>query len=675
MCRNLLLLPVFILSLTPLWADDVTAKMRKEILNVRHISGVAASLDAKQATKWKYAANSSSFKSYTATNSEQISFKRTKDSTLLIDLSVVAFEQLTSTNTSTIKGPSGKNARYELLSAVNRKSHPAQQAFSSIALIDQQTAATILFTPNETRLLLIDIGNPSMQVTASIAVPVANPFKGNSAPFDSKDWFYINRTDNSIVIPINEGKATVCKNGQLHWRNAKKTKPGLWIVHPVKNEDKLWTISPGNIDVYYFSNTELTYHPKILTAHPDDEGNIWMNFDKGIIGCLPKATSKTSDATYEDKVALYNFNLDAGRYINTQAQYKQLIYQKLKGMVDEENADTTRLYRNYYEHPEAYSHQYLENARYTLYSNLLKEKESTLDSGQVYENPDDLWKYVSLEMDAPTTKSKHKLLRYFDYKVRLFQTLHNSITSADHNSVLAVTNCSLYKVHYNRATSSITTDWATPYENSFLKTAGWSAATSQTTPAYIAERNEVVFCDNAFPQVNLLILDAAKGTLKYQFRLFEQAYGSAVNNAVSCNNNTMLAGNTFGNPIKPYDASGTYPAKGIQKFSCTASGIWQKDYDWSQLQQGTTAGAAAIKRSDANDKAYLYHPAENAEWQVSAIRNDKADRSAPIQFSLQPDFKNIGKIFLQHTTGNFTFGPHQSLMIGTAAGLLRVVTE
>ncbi len=648
---------------------------RKEILRVQHITGIPASLAPKLAAKWKYTPNGSLFKNFTAANNEQASLKRVKDTTLLSALSLASFEQLTSTNTSAVKGPSPKNVQYELLSAVNRKSRPGKQAFSSIAFIDPQTVVTILFTPKETRLLLIDISNASMQVTASIAVPVANPFKGSSTLFDSKDWFYINRADNSIVLPVNTGKATVCRNGQLHWKNCSKTTPGLWVIHPQKNADKQWTIQPTAVDVYHFQNPELHYAPKMLTAHPDDAGNIWMNFDKGITGCLPKTTSKTSDAAYEEYVALYNFNLDAGRYAEMQAKYKQLIYQKLKGMTDEETTDTARLYKSYYEHPEAYGHQYLENARYTLYSNLLREKEAALDSNKTYENPDALWKYVRLELDTPTAKNKRKLIRYFDFKVHPFQTLHNSITSADHNSVLVVTNAGLYKVHYNAATASITTDWSAAYDNSFLKPSGSVAATSATTPAYNSERHEVVFCDNSFPQVNLLVLDAGKGTLKYRFRLFEQAYGSAVNNAVTCNNNTIVAGNTFGHPAKPFDASDVYPAKGIQKFTCTATGIWQKDHDWSQLQEGTTAGAAAIKLSETNYKLYLYHPAESNQWRVSAIRNDKADRSNPIQFSLMPDFKNAGNISMQNIIGNYTFGPHQSLLIGTASGLLRVVSE
>ena len=380
------------------------------------------------------------------------------------------------------------------------------------------------------------------------------------------------------------------------------------------------------------------------------------------------------DAAYEEHVALYNFNLDAGRYAEMQAQYRQLIYQKLKGMTDEETTDTARLYRNYYEHPEAYGHQYLENARYTLYSNLLREKEAALDSNAVYENPDELLKYIHLELDEPTHKSKSKLTAYFAYKIRQFQTLHNDITSADNNCILAVTNLGLHKLHYNRNTESIVADWSTPYHNSFLKTSGNKAAASQTTPAFIEEKNEIVFCDNAFPQVDLLILDAKRGNLKYQFRLFESAYGSALNNAVTYSNNTIIAGNTFGNPATLSSKTTDYLAAGIMKFNCSETGTWMKDYVWNQLQKHTTSNTAAIKTA-AGGKIYLYHQTPENQWQVSAIRTDKADHSHPIQFSLLPDFKGI----LEKSTGNFlsnyTFGPKKSLYIGTQSGILRIVTE
>lgn len=656
-------------------ANESQKKDTKEILTVQQYNGLHASLNSKVSAKLVgIPAKPKKFQSFNAGNNESGSLKKLKDTLSSAVLSCTAFENNFATNFTALTGPSGKNVQYEALSVLNKKLSPQKQYFSQTAFLDSNTLATIAYTRQEANLLFIDISGSQMTVNGSISIPAANPFSQPADFLNSKELFYIDRINNKIVLAVNQTKETIGKDGNLSWKKSKKTTPGLWIITPVKNDEKKWVPDPSRIAVYSFSNELAGNNLRIQTAHADTEGNIWMNFSKGIIGCLPVQKTTNTDVEYGESVPLYNFNKDAAWYSDMNRRYKELIYDKLKGMTDAETEDTSRLYRNYYHHPEAYGQQYLENAQYTLFSNLLKEKESLLDSNTVYENPDELLKYIHLELDEPTHKGKRKLTAYFGYKIRQFQTLHNGITSADNNCILAVTNLGLHKLHYNRNTESIVADWSTPYHNSFLKTSGNKAAASQTTPAFIKEKNEIVFCDNAFPQVNLLILDAKKGSLKYQFRLFESAYGSALNNAVTYSNNTIIAGNTFGNPATLSSKTTDYPAAGIMKFNCSETGTWMKDYEWNQLQKHTTSNTAAIKTA-AGGKIYLYHQTPENQWQVSAIRTDKADHSHPIQFSLLPDFKNILKTSTGNFLSNYTFGPKKSLYIGTQSGILRIVTE
>jgi hypothetical protein len=269
-------------------------------------------------------------------------------------------------------------------------------------------------------------------------------------------------------------------------------------------------------------------------------------------------------------------------------------------------------------------------------------------------------------------KKKGKLVNYFGYNVRQFQTVQNSIVSGLFGTVYVTTNLGVHKLYYQAKTNTITVDWSTPYKNSFIKNGMEKVASSSSTPAFIAERNELVVCDNDFPQVNMLVLDAKTGNIKQQFSLFEYAYGSKCT-AISYANNTIVVSNSFGNAtsVKDKDA---YPASGVMKFTAYPEGKWRQDYDWTKLQYSTISNTAFSKISNPDQRAYLYHKG-TGNWQVSSISLYKADIAYPILYSLQPDFTGVLKTDLNNYRSNFTIGPKKSLFVGTASGLLRIMSE
>lgn len=638
-----------------------------EVLNVKHFDNLQESLSPSVVAKINNASyNNGDYQFAYAKNNGSISIKNKKN-TISGTLASNTFENNYSTNTVTVPGPTDKNAVFEFLYAKEKK-----ESFSDIAFIDSSTIATMSYTKKNAYLLLIDISNNPMQVTSRLCVPLA--VYNHSEFIKIKEKFYIEPETHKIIIPVQKSTESIDNDGNLTWKKSKTATSGIWIITPIKNEDKRWVINNSQVSVNYFENESLSQKgknaTKINTAHSDDNGNIWMSFTNGIAGVLP-----TDGETYGNQALLYNFNIEASWYNDMIRNYKELLYTNLKSSNIEETDDTVKLKKMIYNQPDAYGHLYLENSRYTVYSNLEKEKNRMLDSNSYFENPEILWKYVHLNLDIPTSKKKRKLTDYFGFKLKNFQTIQNSITSGNDNAVYMVTNLGLHKLSYNTKTNSINVNWSTPYKNSFLRAGAEKTASSKTTPVFIEDKNEVVISDNNFPQVNLLILDAKTGRLKQQFSLFEHGYGSACENAVAYSSNSIVVGNTYGNGNEVRNTD-NIPANGIMKFYSSAAGNWKIDFDWNKLHYYTPANTAVPKISAADERVYIYHKTEEAkEWQVSGISLNKADKFNPILFSLQPDFKGVVKTDLNNLRSNFTFGPNKSLYIGTSGGLMRIQSE
>lgn len=669
MKANICVTTLFILTLLfPTQAKNNSNTSSAEILNVTHYDDLNASLP--QEIKSKLALQKMSNGNYTtlyAKNNGEISLKNKKDTTTFI-LAKTTFENSFSTNTSFTQAPTTKNTVYELLS-----NNDVKESFSEIAFLDNNTVATISFTKQQASLLLIDISGSKMYVTSRINVPVDNIWNAKKNSSNRKELFYVDAATNKIILPVNNRAANIGKNGELTWKKSNTVTPGIWVITPTKNEEKKWMIAPSQIAVNYFTQQNITSKGKnsllIQTAHADSKGNIWLSFTNGILGVLPII----SNNTYAQQVNLYNFNKDVSWYDAMKKDYATLLYQDLKNSAEFESADSSNLEKRFKDAPDAFTAKYLENARYEIYSNILADKTSKLDSNATYENSDELWQYVSIELDNPLAKKKGKTVNYFGAKVKQFQTIQNSITSDNDGAVYVVTNLGLHKLTYNNSSNSIQGKWSLPYKNSFLKEFGNKVASSQTTPTYIEERNEIAFCDNDFPQINLMIIDAKTGAVKQKFRLFEYNVGSACNNAIAYSNNTIVVGNTFGNGYN------SYVAKGVMKFYTAEKSSWRTDLDWNRLQVNTLSNTATPKIASNDDKTLVYQQAdeEGKTFQLSAITINKVDKFNPTAYTLKPDFTSIKnkKLNINNQGSNYTFGPKKSVFIGTINGLMRITSE
>ena len=635
-----------------------------ETLEVKHFDDLNSSLSSDVSNKLiSTKSNSIKYISLFGKNNGSISIRNKKNENDSGKLATTTFENTLAINSTNYQAPTSKNTVYELLTKKNGK-----ETFAEIAFLDANTVVTLSFNKKDATLLFIDISNNQMNVTAKINVPVC---KINSS--NTKEFFYVDADAHQIVLPVNKGKEYISKNGELSWKKNKTSVPGIWIIHAIKNDEKKWSFNNASIHVNYFYSTELATKGKntfkIQTAHADHIGNIWMSFSQGIVGVLENS-SKNEKAQYTNEIKLHNFNKDYSWYDAMKKDYSTLLYEDLKSTVNPDENDTTNLQKRYFQNPQAFSAAYLENAKYTNYSNILREKNNDLDSNSYFENAESLNQFVHLELDDPTSKKKTKNVTYFGFKIKQFQTVQNNITTDLDGAVYITTNLGLHKLIFDKKSNSIQTKWALPYKNSFIKETGNKVASSQTTPTYIAEKNEIVFCDNAFPVKNLMILDAATGTVKNKFKLFEYAVGSACENAVTYSNNTILVSNTFGN------IENGYAAKGIMRFNCNETGTWQQDYEWNKLNVNTLCNTASIKISSADEKAFIYQNVDNStNWQISAITLNKATEFNKINYSLLPIFDKSAKINLNNSKSNFTIGARKNLFIGTSNGLLRIVSE
>ncbi|MFN8283507.1 MAG: hypothetical protein U0U67_09855 [Chitinophagales bacterium] len=640
-----------------------------ESLNVKHFDDLNSSLSSEIAAKLATSsAQKNQYASYLAKNNGSISLKNKKSESESMEFASTTFENTTATNSSKFAAPTTKNTVYELLSKNNGKEY-----FPEIAFLDANTLVTIAFSKQNATLLFIDISGSQMKVTSKINVPVDNVYNSKTNSANRKELFFIDSLSHTVVIPVNKRKEAISKDGELCWKKSKTVTPGIWIIRAIKNDEKKWSFNNASIQVNYFYSSALSSKGKsalqVQTAHADNNKNIWLSFTQGIVGVLANV-SKNEKTVYNNEIKLHNFNKDYSWYDAMRKDYSTLLYEDLKGSVDPDENDTTDLQKRYFQNPQAFSAPYLENAKYVIQSNILREKNNELDSNSYFENAESLTQFVHLELDDPTAKSKKKTVSYFGFEIKQFQTIQNSITTDNDGAAYITTNLGLHKLSFDAKSNSIKANWSLPYKNSFIKETGNKVASSQTTPTFIADKNEIVFCDNAFPTKNMMIIDAATGNVKYRFRLFEYAVGSACENAVSYSNNTILISNTFGNVINGY------AAKGIMRFNCTETGLWKQDYEWNKLHVNTLCNTASVKISGADEQAYIYeNGTDAAKWQFTAIKLNAASEYNKIVYSLSPDFKGVAKFNLNNNKSNFVFGSKHSMFIGTTNGLLRIMSE
>ena len=275
------------------------------------------------------------------------------------------------------------------------------------------------------------------------------------------------------------------------------------------------------------------------------------------------------------------------------------------------------------------------------------------------------------------------------------EQIQNSF-SVGPDGVYIATNIALYKLRFNRETGHIELDpkWAPSYaqddliyDNDRKVKPGHLNNGTGTTPTLVQDRF-VAIVDNAPGQVNLNVFRQEDGTLVSKLPLFTEG-AAAVENSVVAYEDHLLVGNTYGY-VDPFIENPT--AGGIARFDYDADkDAYVMVEDWPAI--GHFDGKTATpKLSTAYGLFYVYHRNIDPEdshndWQLTAIDF----RSGWPVFSIKGTFAdeafndNVARIVKKKTLGKqdygrkvfnniwgtFSFGPRNSIFIGTYRGYVR----
>ncbi|MGD8606346.1 MAG: hypothetical protein PVH21_03560 [Myxococcales bacterium] len=276
-----------------------------------------------------------------------------------------------------------------------------------------------------------------------------------------------------------------------------------------------------------------------------------------------------------------------------------------------------------------------------------------------------------------------------------FEQIQNSFAVGP-DGIYIVSNIALYKLRFNDDEKRIEIDpqWARSYalghlvyDNDEKVKPGHLNAGSGTTPTLVDHRF-VAIVDNAPSQVNLNVFRQNDGTLVSKLPLFEPGRG-AVENSVVAYGDSLVVGNTYGY-VDPFAENDT------------AGGIMRFDYDEAKAQYSAREGwpaaghvdakTATPKLSTAHGLLYIYHrdmeQPDYHDWQLTALDF----RTGRRVFSIKGYFTDAGfgdnvsgilerrtlgkqyygrKVF-DNIWGTFSFGPHNSVFLGTYRGFVRI---
>ena len=275
-----------------------------------------------------------------------------------------------------------------------------------------------------------------------------------------------------------------------------------------------------------------------------------------------------------------------------------------------------------------------------------------------------------------------------------FEQIQNSFTVGP-DGIYMVTNVALYKLRFNKQTRHIELDpaWKPTYakgdlfyDNDRKIKPGHLNNGSGTTPTLVQDRF-VAIVDNAPGQVNLNVFRQKDGTLVSKLPLFEEDAG-AVENSVVAYADHLIVGNTYGY-VDPFTENDT------------PGGIMRFDYDAKTDQYVERKGWPAVghfdgktatpKLSTANGLFYVYHrdivEEGHNDWQLTAVDFHTGWRVFSIKGVFEGDDFNdnvsgivkkktlgkddYGKKVFNNIWATFSFGPQNSIFIGTYRGYVR----
>ncbi|MGB8329657.1 MAG: hypothetical protein WCE62_05975 [Polyangiales bacterium] len=274
------------------------------------------------------------------------------------------------------------------------------------------------------------------------------------------------------------------------------------------------------------------------------------------------------------------------------------------------------------------------------------------------------------------------------------EQIQNSF-SVGPDGVYIVSNVGLYKLFFNEKTRRIELDpsWKPTYKDQHLFydndrkiKPGHLNNGSGTTPTLVDDRF-VAIVDNAPGQVNLNVFRQKDGTLVSKLPLFEEGAG-AVENSVVAYEDHLIVGNTYGF-VDPFIENPT--AGGIERFDYDAQkDTYVKREGWPAIGH-FDAKTATPKLSTAHGLVYAYHRDVDREghhdWQLTALDfrsgwpifsikgyfegDDFADNVSGMVAKKTLGKKDYGRKVFNNIWGTFSFGPRNSIFIGTYRGYLR----
>jgi hypothetical protein len=496
--------------------------------------------------------------------------------------------------------------------------------------LDDQTIVTISFGRDAATLLIVDISGDAV-----VLDHVAVPGRGSSAIelISKRARLEIFRDTSGGAYSYLDG------NGNVLIPGADDTLIAIPIRDRriVREEMALIDLSAEVAQGTWVSET-MDRKDNVLTAlMPDAQGRVWFTSKYGVIGVIDTDYSGVCPRVYTTAVAYFKLREKVDRYL---------------GGVDPEIED------------------------------LIVRAEAAKETGDAE--------------DLATIRSEGE--RRLKRKNTSLEQIQNSF-SVGSDGVYIVTNVALYKFRFNEETQRIELDpkWGPTYadgellyENDRMVKPGHLNDGSGTTPTLVGD-DFVAIVDNAPEQVNLVVFRQEDGKLVSKLPLFEPGKG-AVENSVVAYGTHLVVGNTYGY-TDPFSENET--AGGIMRFDYDeAKGTYVHAADWPAV--GHFDGKTATpKLSTANGLLYVYHrdteAPGHADWQLTALdfrtgwpvfsikgffdTKSFDDNTMRIVRRMTLGKGDYGRKVFNNIWGTFSFGPGNSIFIGTFRGYVRISSD
>jgi hypothetical protein len=492
--------------------------------------------------------------------------------------------------------------------------------------LDDDTMLTISFGRDAATLLVVDISDEA-KILDSVSIPgrgskvfdligkggrlkVFRDTSGGAYSYvDAKGDVYVPGADNTIIrIPVRDRK--IVREKMVLIDLNREVSKGDWIDDAMDRPDN------------------------VLTAiMPDSKGRVWFTTKYGVIGVVDLEFKGVCPEVYTTAVIYHGFSDKVRRYFD--------------------------------ELPEGAEE-------------FMQRQEKVAQSGGVDE----------------LAELRREGVKIFQVKDEPFEQIQNSF-SVGPDGIYMVTNVALYKFRFNDEEKRIELDpkWAPNYakgdlvyDNDRQIKPGHLNNGSGTTPTLVDDRF-VAIVDNAPEQVNLLVFRQEDGTLVSKLPLFEPGAG-AVENSVVAYDDSLLVGNTYGftDPFKENPTPG-----GIMRFDYDeAKGEYDRVEGWPATGH-FDAKTATPKLSTANGLFYAYTrdmtQEDHRDWQLTAVDFRTGWRVFSIKGTFdKKEFDDnvsglvkrvtLGKPYYDRKVfnniwGTFSFGPKNSIFIGTYRGYVR----